>query len=135
MEQSAGLQAGAVDQKIVFGVGTAYQQVLYTEREVETAQHEVETAEALLKSADDHVRAGLAVESDRMAAQVNLAARKQTLIAAEGDRAMAWDVLRLAMGMPDLTATSLAPLQARNYPAGELEQEVAAAAKFRRDRP
>jgi outer membrane protein TolC len=122
-----------VDQKIVFGVVAAYQQVLYAEREVETALHEAATAEALLKSTDDHVKAGLAVESDRMAAQVNLAARKQALIAAEGDRAMAWDALRLAMGAPEMTATPLAPLEARNYPAGELEQEVATAAKNRRD--
>ncbi|MGH9560721.1 MAG: TolC family protein, partial [Terracidiphilus sp.] len=84
MEKSAASQAGAVDQKIVFGVVAAYQQVLYTEREIDTAQHEVATAEALLNSADDHVNAGLAVESDRMAAEVNLAAAKQSLIAAEG---------------------------------------------------
>ncbi|MDR3723413.1 MAG: TolC family protein [Terracidiphilus sp.] len=133
MERSAGSQAGAVDQKVVFGVVAAYLQALYAEREVETAQHETETAEALLKSADDHVKAGLAVESDRMAAEANLAARKLASIAAEGDRAMAWDGLRLAMGAPELAATPLAPFEARNYPAGELEQEVAIALKNRLD--
>lgn len=133
MEKSAASQAGAVDQKIVFGVVAAYQQVLYAEREVDTAQHEVETAEALLKSADDHVKAGLAVESDRMAAEVNLAATKQSLIAAEGDRELAWASLRLAMGAPDLAATPLEPLDARDFPASNLEQDLETATKNRKD--
>jgi outer membrane protein len=133
MEKSAASRAGAVDQKIVFGVVAAYQQALYAEREVATAQHEVETAEALLKSADDHVKAGLAVESDRMSAQVNLAACKQGLIAAEGDRELAWAGLREAMGAPDLKETSLAPIEPRDLAAGDLEQEVATALKNRKD--
>ncbi|MDR3724292.1 MAG: TolC family protein [Terracidiphilus sp.] len=133
MERSASSQAGAVDQKIVFSVVAAYQQVLYAEREVATAQHEAATAEALLKSADDHVKAGLAVESDRMAAQVNLAACRQTLIAAEGEREMAWAGLRLAMGAPEFEATSLVPLEARSYPATALADDVTLAAKNRKD--
>lgn len=133
MRKSAGSQAGAVDQKIVFGVVAAYQQILYAEREVATARHEVETAEALLKSADDHVKAGLAVESDRMSAQVNLAACKQGLIASEGDLELAWAELREAMGAPDLKETSLAPIEPRDFATGDLEQEVAAALKNRKD--
>lgn len=133
MRKSAVSQAGAIDQKIVFGVVAAYQQALYAEREVATARHEVETAEALLKSADDHVKAGLAVESDRMSAQVNLAACKQGLIASEGDRELAWAELREAMGAPDQTETSLAPIEPRDFAAGDLEQEVATALKNRKD--
>ena len=45
--------------------------MLYAQREIDVAQHEQETASALLASVDDHVKAGLAVESDRMSAQVN----------------------------------------------------------------
>ena len=55
----------------------AYQQVLYAQREIDVAQHEQETAAALLTSVDEHVKAGLAVESDRMSAEVNVAARKE----------------------------------------------------------
>src|SRR5208283_4428740 len=58
--------AKAVDQLIVFRVVAAYQQVLYAQREIDVAQHEQETAAALLTSVDAHVKAGLAVESDRM---------------------------------------------------------------------
>lgn len=133
MKKSAALQAGAVDQKVVFGVVAAYQQVLYAEREVDTAQHEVATAEALLKSAGDHVNAGLAVESDRMAAEVNLAATKQSLIAAEGDRELNWATLRLATGAPDLAAMPLEPLAARDFPASNLEQDLETATRNRKD--
>jgi len=133
MRKSAVSEAGAIDQKIVFGVVAAYQQALFAEREVATAQHEVKTAEALLKSADDHVKAGLAVESDRMSAEVNLAACKQALIAAEGERELAWAALRQAMGAPDFKETPLAPIEAHNLAPGDLEQEVAAALKNRKD--
>src|ERR1035438_1782129 len=81
-KQSASSSAKAVDQQIVFRVVGAYQQVLYAQREIAVAQHEQETAAALLSSVDEHVKAGLAVESDRMSAQVNVAARKEELIAA-----------------------------------------------------
>ena len=70
------------------------------------AQHEQETAAALLASVDDHVKAGLAVESDRMSAEVNAAARKEELIAAQGDLELAWAGLREAMGAPDLSHRS-----------------------------
>ena len=133
MRKSAESESGAIDQKIVFGVVAAYQHVLYEERELATAQHEVETAEALLKSADDHVKAGLAVESDRMSAEVNLAACKQALIASEGERALAWAALRQAMGAPDLKETPLTPIVTHSFATGDLEQEVAAALKNRKD--
>lgn len=133
LKESANSQASAVDQKIVFHVVAAYQQVLYGEREVATAKHEVETAEALLKAADDHVKAGLAVESDRMAAQVNLAACRQGQIAAEGDLEMAWEGLRLATGAPEMKETALAPIEARSLPDGDLQKELATAAKSRHD--
>lgn len=131
--KSAESQASAVDQKLIFDVVAAYQQALYAERRVRTARHEAETAAALRKSTDDRVRAGLAVESDRLAAEVNLAARQQALIAAEGDVDLAWATLRQAMGAPEFEPTALAPLEAREFPAGELNDEVASALAHRQD--
>src|SRR5208282_1963732 len=75
-KESASSAAKAVDQQIVFRVVAAYQQVLFAQREIDVAQHDQETAAALLASVDDHVKAGLAVESDRMSAAVNKAARE-----------------------------------------------------------
>jgi outer membrane protein len=132
-KQSASSSAKAVDQQIVFRVVGAYQQVLYAQRAIGVAQHEQETAAALLSSVDDHVKAGLAVESDRMSAQVNLAARKQELVAAQGELELAWASLREAMGTPQLQATELKPIEQHTFPQGMLEDEIATAVKTRPD--
>jgi outer membrane protein TolC len=132
-KQSASSSAMAVDQQIVFRVVGAYQQVLYAQREIAVAQHEQETAAALLSSVDEHVKAGLAVESDRMSAQVNGSARKEELIAAQGDLELAWAVLREAMGAPDLKAIELRPIEPHTFPQGALDEEMATAAKARPD--
>jgi outer membrane protein TolC len=132
-KESASSSAKAVDQQIVFHVVAAYQQVLYAQREIDVAQHEQETAAALLNSVDEHVKAGLAVESDRMSAQVNVAARKEELIAAEGDLELAWATLRDAMGAPELKATELKPIEPQTFPQGALDDEMAKAAKTRPD--
>lgn len=133
LRASASPSAKAVDQQIVLHVVEAYQSVLYAEREIDVAQHEQETAAALLASVDDHVKAGLAVESDRMSAQVNMAARKEELIAAQGDRDLAWAELRETMGRPDLKATELKPIEPRTFAEVPLEQEIATATKIRPD--
>ena len=130
---SASSSAKAVDQQIVLHVVEAYQSVLYAQREIDVAQHEQETAAALLASVDDHVKAGLAVESDRMSAQVNVAARKQELIAAQGDLELAWAQLREAMGDPDLKPSDLKPIEPHTFPQIPLEAEIATAAKTRPD--
>jgi outer membrane protein TolC len=132
-KESAASSARAVDQQIVFRVVVAYQQVLYAQREAEVARHEQETAAALLNSVDDHVKAGLAVESDRMSAQVNVAARKEELIAAEGDVELGWASLREAIGAPELKASELKPMEPHAFPQGVLEDEMATAQKRRSD--
>jgi outer membrane protein TolC len=133
MHKSAASSAQAVDQKVVFDVVQAYQGVLHAERQVEIAQHELETAEALLSSVDDHVRAGLAVESDRMSAQVDVAARRESLIEAQGNVDLAWTRLSLAMGAPDFKATRLAGIEPKEFPKSDFEQELQTALKSRRD--
>jgi len=133
LRASASSSAKAVDQQIVLNVVGAYQSVLYAQREIDVAQHEQETASALLASVEDHVKAGLAVESDRMSAQVNVAARKQELIAAQGDLDLAWAQLREAMGVPDLKPTELKPIEPHTFPQLPLEQEITTAAKTRPD--
>jgi len=133
MKKSAASSGKAVDQKIVMDVVQAYQAVLFAERKIAVAQHEQETAAALLSSVDDRVKAGLAVESDRMSAQVNVAARKQELIAAQGDLELAWAQLRVAMGAPDLPETKLQPIEPHDFPQTALDQELATAVKTRPD--
>jgi outer membrane protein len=133
MQTSAATAAKAVHQKIVFDVVQAYQGVLYAERQVEVAQHEVETAEALLSSVDDRVKAGLAVEADRMSAQVNGAGTRQALIAAQGELELAWAQLRFAVGAPGLEPSKLKPIEPREFPETVLDLEFQTAAKTRPD--
>lgn len=130
---SAASSAKAVDQRIVLRVVNAYQAVLYAQREIAVAQHEQETAAALLASVDQHVKAGLAVESDRMSAEVNVAARKEDLIAAQGDLELAWAQLREAMGTPDLQPCDLKAIEPHDFPQQALEQQIAGAEKARPD--
>jgi outer membrane protein TolC len=132
-KERASAAGKAVDQQIVFRVVAAYQQVLYAQREIDVAQHEQETSAALLASVGEHVKAGLAVESDRMSANVNVAARKEELIVAQGDLELAWAALREAMGTPDLKAMDLKPIEPREFPQGTLEEEIQTAAKKRPD--
>jgi len=132
-KESTADTANAADQQIIFNVIAAYQQVLYALREIDVAQHEQETAAALLASVEDHVNAGLAVESDRMSAEVNASARKEELIAAQGDLDLAWAALREATGAPDLKPSVLEPIEPHSFPQGALEEEIAAAVKARPD--
>jgi outer membrane protein TolC len=133
MKKSATSSAEAVDQKVVFDIVRAYQGVLYAERQVDIAQHEYETSESLLSSVNDHVKAGLAVESDRMSAQVSVATRKQGLIEAQGELDLAWAQLRLAMGKPELKSSPLRPINQKDFPKGDLEQEFQTALANRHD--
>jgi outer membrane protein len=132
-KRSAVSAATVADQRIVLHVVDAYQSVLYAQREIDVAQHEQQTAEALLAVTEGHVKAGLAVESDRMAAQVNLAARREELITAHGDFELAWADLREAMGAPDLPSSQLNPIEAHAYPSASLDEELAQAIKSRPD--
>ena len=131
--KSADASASAANQHIVLQVVEAYQQVLYAERAAEVARHEQQTAEALAATADQHVKAGLAVESDRMAAEVNLAARKEESIAAEGAVDLAWAELCTAMGTPNLPLQQLQPIEPHDFPQSPLAEEQAMAAKTRPD--
>ena len=133
MRKSADSSAKAVNQKIVLDVVQAYQSILYAERQISIAQQEQGTAEALLSSVEDHVKAGLAVDSDRMSAEVNLAERKQELIAAQGGLELAWAQLRLAMGVPNLQKTELQPLEPHSFAPSALEEEIETATKTRSD--
>jgi outer membrane protein TolC len=130
---SAASSGKAIDQQIVFRVVDAYQSVLYAQREIDVAQHEQQTAAALLASVDDHVKAGLAVESDRMSALVNTAARKEELIAAQGDLDLAWVQLSEAMGATELKISALKPIEPHSFPQLALEEEIATATKSRPD--
>lgn len=132
-QQSAEAMSRQASQSIVLRVVEEYQSVLYSQRCESVAQHEVTTAKALLHDARARVKAGLAVDSDMLSAQVNLSEREQEEIAAEGDVDTAWAGLEAAMGVDSAPRRVLAPIPARVYPDGVLADEVAHALKARPD--
>ena len=125
--------SAAVRQGIVFEAVQAYQAVLYAQRQVEVARHQEQTADALVHDAQSRVKAGLAIDSDLLGAQVNLAARQQETIAAEGALETAWSELEMAMGESVGEHPVLRPMEAKSYPDGTLADSVAAALKTRPD--
>lgn len=129
--KSAADMSAQEQQTIVLRVVEAYQGVLFAERRIQIAQHEAKTAEAMRADAQTKVRAGLAVESDLLAAQVGLAERQQEVIAAQGDLETAWAQLEEAMGGELNPEPVLEPMDAKSFPDGELADEVASALKTR----
>lgn len=131
--QGAETMTGAVRQGIVLQVVEAYQAVLYAQRQIDLAQHEVQTADALQHDAQTRVKAGLAVDSDLLAAQVNLSERQQEQIAAQGDLETAWAELEAAMGGSVTPRPELLPIDAKTFPDGSLDEDISAALKTRPD--
>jgi outer membrane protein TolC len=68
-----------------------------------------------------------------MSAQVNEAAVKQGLIAAQGELDLAWAQLRVAIGAPNLDRSKLQPIEPKDFPQSALDQEFETAAKTRPD--
>ncbi len=130
---SAASMEKAADQGIVFEVVKAYQAVLYAQRQMDVARHEQQTAEALVHDAQTRVKAGLAIDSDLLSAQVNLAARQEENIAAEGSLETAWAELEAAMGAVTSPRPELQPIDAKTFPDGALEEDVAMALQARPD--
>lgn len=134
LKQSAASSAGRTTQEVIFRVIDAYESVLVSTREVEVAQHAVETAQALYAESRTRVEAGLAVESDALSAQVNLAERQQELIQAQGAEQTAWAELEAAVGVAlPQGPEGLEQLAEHNFSTSALPDEVALAFKSRPD--
>ena len=93
-------QKRIAEQRVRFEVVGDYFGVLVAQAALDVANGAIRMAEADIKRARDRLDAGLAVESDLLAAQVQLAEFKQQRIHAEGDAATALTVLNVSMGSP-----------------------------------
>ena len=92
------LQNQAAEQQVRFEVLRNYFGLVLAETALDVAEEALRTADADVARARDRVDAGLTVESDLLAAQVQLAEFKQQRIQAEGQRATASAMLNVAMG-------------------------------------
>src|SRR6266481_2114432 len=100
---------------VVLATGNAYLQALSGGARVETAEAQMQTAQALYGKATDQQNAGLSPAIDTLRAQVEFQNRQQQLIVARNDFAKQKLALVRAIGLPvgqEIALTSKAPYDA-----------------------
>jgi len=96
--ERAGIELEETRQRVRAEVIARYYGVLVAREKLAVAQDAVRFAEADAKAARDRFEQGLVVESDALAAAVQLASFRQRVIAAEGEVAVAGVALATAVG-------------------------------------
>jgi outer membrane protein len=134
MNDAATQQLARVDQQTLFRVIDAYYGLLLGQRQVQLAEDTLKTAQAVLDRSKARVEAGTAVDSDQLAAQVDVASRQQDLIRARNGVALARAQLNTAMGVPAESAFQVPEaLAERALPAVNLENAEKTALQQRAD--
>lgn len=103
MQAAASQQLERTSQELVFQAIDAYYGVLLALRRQEVAEQSGKTAEAVLLRAKARYESGLAVQSDFLSAEVNAANRRQQLIEARNQLAMARAQLSYALGLSGIS--------------------------------
>ena len=122
VKNAAGHQLERTDQEVIFRVVDSYYTVLLAKKQLDVAEQAMKTAQAILDRSKDRFESGVVVESDYLSAQVRLATRKQELIRAQNNLALARAQLSAAMGVS--SENEFDPVEAlaeRNLPATSLD--------------
>jgi outer membrane protein TolC len=133
-ETAAKLSYRDVREVVVLAVGAAYLQTIASLSRVDTAEAQVQTAQALYDQAQDMRRVGVAANIDVLRAQVELQSRRQELIAARNDFAKEKLALARMIGLPlgqDFTLAEKIPYEAPQPLT--VEEELQQALKSRAD--
>jgi outer membrane protein TolC len=134
VKDAAGHQLERTDQEIIFRVVDSYYGVLLARKQLEVAGQSLKTAQAILDRSKDRFESGVVVESDLLSARVRLATRKQELIRAQNNLALARAQLSTSIGIS--TENDFDPaevLAERNLPATTLEEAEKKAMEMRPD--
>jgi outer membrane protein len=99
VKDAAGHQLERTDQEVIFRVVDSYYAVLLARKQLDIADQAMKTAQAILDRSKDRVESGVVVESDYLSAQVRLATRRQELIRAQNNMALARAQLSTSMGV------------------------------------
>ncbi len=122
MREAAGSELDRTDQEIVFRVVDSYYRVLLAKKELDVAGQAIATAQAILERSRNRFETGVVVQSDYLSAQVRLATRKEELIRAQNDLALARAQLSIAAGLSAGGEVDAADMLAeRTLPARSLE--------------
>jgi outer membrane protein TolC len=106
--EHASYQTESTEQQIRFEVVRSYYALLLADARLAVAEDAVKTGEADVKSARDMVETGVVVESDLLAAEVQLSEFRQQRIQAHGELVIARAALNTALGLPVDTPNQLA---------------------------
>lgn len=131
-QQQVDVGSNQVQQQIRFEVLRSYYAVLLAQARKEVAVEAVKMAEADVKRSRDRVEAGVAVTSDLLAAEVQLAEFRQQQIQAEGEIVTATAALNTALGLPIATPQQLSgTLLEKQFELGEQDALMRAALQSR----
>lgn len=121
-------------QEIIFQVVQAYTNELLAREGERVAQSAVQMTESDMNRAQAREQAGLAVPSDVLSVQVQLAQAKENLLQAQNGVALALSALNVAMGLPEDAPTSIeGRLDEMNIDPGALADRQARALLDRPD--
>ena len=99
-QKQADLQKVMIEQQVRFETIRAYYGILVAQAKRDVAAEAVKMAESDVKRIRDRFQNGLAVESDLLAAEVQIGEFRQQQIDAEGDVAVAYAALNTVLGFP-----------------------------------
>ena len=127
-KDAADRQLERTGQEIVFRVADSYYAVLLTKKQLDVAEQTMKMAEAILERSKNRFESGVIVESDALSAKVRLAMRKQELVRAQNNVALARARLSAAMGLSTQNdfepADELAERTLPSTPLEELEKQA-----------
>ncbi len=127
-------QTDQVQQQIRFEVVRAYYALLLANAKKEVAIESVKMAEADVKRSRDRVETGIAVTSDLLSAEVQLAEFRQQQIEAEGEIITAIATLNTALGLPVNASQNITgALLEKTFPLADQEELTRIALKQRPD--
>ncbi len=133
-QQQADLQKAMVEQQVRFETLRAYYGVLVAHGKKDVAEEAVKMAESDLKRIRDRFDSGLVVQSDLLAAEVQLGEFRQQQIDAEGDVAIAYAALNTVLGLPvDVSQKVTGELVDKRFEAAPKEELIRLALLHRPD--
>ena len=134
MKDAAGHQLERADQEIIFRVVDSYYGALLARKRRDVAEQSMKTAQAILDRSKDRFESGVVVESDLLSARVRFATRKQELIRAQDNLALALAQLSIARGVsPENEFNPAESLAERTLPAISLAEADKKAVETRPD--
>jgi outer membrane protein len=99
-QQQADLQKAMVEQQVRFEVIRSYYGILVSHAKKEVAEEAITMAESDVKRTRDRFQNGLVVQSDLLAAEVQLGEFRQQQVDATGDVTVAYAALNTVLGLP-----------------------------------